>query len=77
MYVCRTVTISVVITAGTVRIGLDIDGGSATFAVRMMERSIKIVKTSMNLNGPFSNFIALRGVVHKHFAEASFLRQNV
>ncbi|KAL0463228.1 UNVERIFIED_CONTAM: hypothetical protein Slati_0210400 [Sesamum latifolium] len=48
---------------GTIRIGLDIGGGVATFAVRMRERNITIVTTSMNLNGPFNNFIASRGVV--------------
>ncbi|PIN06936.1 hypothetical protein CDL12_20496 [Handroanthus impetiginosus] len=48
---------------GSVRIGLDIGGGTATFAVRMRERNITIVTTSMNLNGPFNNFIASRGVV--------------
>ncbi|XP_044505759.1 probable methyltransferase At1g29790 [Mangifera indica] len=48
---------------GTIRIGLDIGGGVATFAVRMMARNITIVTTSMNLNGPFNNFIAARGVV--------------
>ncbi|XVF71035.1 hypothetical protein PTKIN_Ptkin12aG0002400 [Pterospermum kingtungense] len=50
-------------TPGTIRIGLDIGGGVATFAVRMMERNITIVTTTMNLNGPFNNFIASRGVV--------------
>ncbi|KAL5745264.1 hypothetical protein ACOSP7_026410 [Xanthoceras sorbifolium] len=48
---------------GTIRIGLDIGGGVATFAARMSERNITIVTTSMNLNGPFNNFIASRGVV--------------
>lgn len=48
---------------GTIRIGLDIGGGVATFAVRMMERNITIVTTSINLNGPFNNLIASRGVV--------------
>ncbi|KAK8569246.1 hypothetical protein V6N13_107084 [Hibiscus sabdariffa] len=48
---------------GTVRIGLDIGGGVATFAVKMMERNITIVTSSMNLNGPFNSFIASRGVV--------------
>ncbi|KAJ9172947.1 hypothetical protein P3X46_016132 [Hevea brasiliensis] len=48
---------------GTIRIGLDIGGGIATFAVRMMARNITIVTTSMNLNGPFNNFIASRGIV--------------
>lgn len=48
---------------GAVRIGLDIGGGVATFAVRMRERNVTIVTTSMNLNGPFNAFIAARGVV--------------
>lgn len=48
---------------GMIRIGLDIGGGVATFAVRMMQRNITIVTTSMNLNGPFNSFIASRGVV--------------
>lgn len=48
---------------GTIRIGLDIGGGVATFAVRMRERNVTVITTSMNLNGPFNNFIAARGVV--------------
>lgn len=48
---------------GTIRIGLDIGGGAATFAARMADRNITIVTTSMNLNGPFNNFIAARGLV--------------
>ncbi|CAM8990000.1 unnamed protein product [Rhodiola kirilowii] len=48
---------------GTIRIGLDIGGGVATFAIRMRDRNITILTTSMNLNGPFNNFIASRGVV--------------
>ncbi|XP_019185302.1 PREDICTED: probable methyltransferase PMT19 isoform X1 [Ipomoea nil] len=48
---------------GTIRIGLDIGGGVATFAVRMRDRNITIVTTSMNLNGPFNSFIASRGVI--------------
>lgn len=48
---------------GTIRIGLDIGGGVATFAVRMRERNITILTTSMNLNGPFNTFIASRGVI--------------
>ncbi|PWA67401.1 S-adenosyl-L-methionine-dependent methyltransferase [Artemisia annua] len=48
---------------GTIRIGLDIGGGAATFAVRKREKNITIITTSMNLNGPFNSFIASRGVV--------------
>eukprot|EP01018_Ginkgo_biloba_P035792 Gb_08471 [translate_table: standard] len=47
----------------TIRIGLDIGGGSGTFAVRMRERNVTIVTTSMNFNGPFNSFIASRGVI--------------
>jgi len=47
----------------TIRIGLDIGGGTGTFAVRMRERNVTIVTTSMNFNGPFNSFIASRGVV--------------
>ncbi|XP_073147049.1 probable methyltransferase At1g29790 [Henckelia pumila] len=48
---------------GTIRIGLDIGGGVATFAVRMMQRNVTIITTSMNLNGPFNSFIASRGMI--------------
>lgn len=47
----------------TIRIGLDIGGGTGTFAVRMRERNVTIITTSMNLNGPFNSFIASRGVI--------------
>ncbi|PKI45949.1 hypothetical protein CRG98_033589 [Punica granatum] len=53
---------------GTIRIGLDIGGGVATFAVRMRQRNITIITTSMNLNGPFSSFIASRGVVPSYIS---------
>ena len=58
---------------GTVRIGLDIGGGSGSFAVRMMERNVTIITTSLNLNGPFNNFIALRGVVPLYLSIAQRL----
>lgn len=48
---------------GSIRIGLDIGGGSGSFAVRMKERNVTIITTSMNFNGPFNSFIAARGVV--------------
>lgn len=48
---------------GAIRIGLDIGGGVATFAVRMSQRNITILTTSMNLNGPFNSFIASRGLI--------------
>ncbi|GMI73168.1 hypothetical protein HRI_000986100 [Hibiscus trionum] len=52
--------------AGSIRIGLDIGGGSGTFAARMRERNITIITSSMNLDGPFNSFIASRGLIPMH-----------
>jgi SAM-dependent methyltransferase len=46
-----------------IRIGLDIGGGTASFAVRMREHNVTIVTSTLNLGGPFNNFIAQRGVM--------------
>lgn len=51
---------------GTIRVGLDIGGGSGTFAARMRERNVTIVTTSMNFDGPFNSFIASRGLISMH-----------
>ncbi|KAL3538427.1 hypothetical protein ACH5RR_001793 [Cinchona calisaya] len=51
---------------GTIRIGLDIGGGTGTFAARMKERNVTIITTSMNLDGPFNSFIASRGLIAMH-----------
>ncbi|KAI5658232.1 hypothetical protein M9H77_27025 [Catharanthus roseus] len=51
---------------GTIRIGLDIGGGTGTFAARMKERDVTIITTSMNLDGPFNSFIASRGLIPIH-----------
>ncbi|XP_042009227.1 probable methyltransferase At1g29790 [Salvia splendens] len=51
---------------GSVRIGLDIGGGSGTFAARMRERNVTIITTSMNFDGPFNSFIASRGLIPMH-----------
>ncbi|CAD6266388.1 unnamed protein product [Miscanthus lutarioriparius] len=58
---------------GSVRIGLDIGGGSGTFAARMRERGVTVVTTSMNFDGPFNSFIASRGLVPMHLSVASRL----
>ncbi|KAF3337844.1 methyltransferase PMT18 [Carex littledalei] len=55
---------------GTIRIGLDIGGGTGSFAARMRERNITIVTSSMNFDGPFNNFIASRGLVPLHISIA-------
>lgn len=53
-------------TAGTIRIGLDIGGGTGTFAARMRERNVTIITSTLNLDGPFNNFIASRGLIPMH-----------
>ncbi|KAF8019250.1 hypothetical protein BT93_G0045 [Corymbia citriodora subsp. variegata] len=58
---------------GTIRIGLDIGGGSGTFAARMRERNVTIVTTTMNYDGPFNNFIASRGLISMHMTVAQRL----
>jgi SAM-dependent methyltransferase len=55
---------------GTVRIGLDLGGGSGTFAARMQEHGVTVVTTSMNFDGPFNSFIASRGLVPMHLSIA-------
>ncbi|WCJ32424.1 S-adenosyl-L-methionine-dependent methyltransferases superfamily protein [Euphorbia peplus] len=53
-------------TDGTIRIGLDIGGGTGTFAARMKERNVTIITSTMNLDGPFNSFIASRGLIPIH-----------
>ncbi|KAK7246080.1 hypothetical protein RIF29_40938 [Crotalaria pallida] len=55
-------------TAGTIRIGLDIGGGTGTFAARMKERNVAIVTSTLNLDAPFNNFIASRGLIPMHLS---------
>lgn len=55
---------------GTIRIGLDIGGGSGTFAARMRERNVTIITSSMNFDGPFNSFIASRGLIPIHISVA-------
>ncbi|CAN6287045.1 unnamed protein product [Urochloa humidicola] len=58
---------------GSIRIGLDIGGGSGTFAVRMRERGVTVVATTVNLDGPFSAVAAARGVVPLYVSVAARL----
>ncbi|OAY63884.1 uncharacterized protein LOC109722790 [Ananas comosus] len=55
---------------GAVRIGLDIGGGTGTFAARMRERNVTVVTSTMNFDGPFNSFIASRGLVPLHVSVA-------
>ncbi|XP_073288326.1 probable methyltransferase At1g29790 [Primulina huaijiensis] len=47
---------------GGIRIGFDIGGGSGTFGARMAERNVTIVTATLNIDAPFSEFIASRGL---------------
>ncbi|XP_058188497.1 TMV resistance protein N-like isoform X3 [Rhododendron vialii] len=53
---------------GTIRIGLDIGGGSGTFAARMKERDVTIITISMNFDGPSNSFISSRGLLSMHLS---------
>ncbi|XP_058089929.1 probable methyltransferase At1g29790 [Magnolia sinica] len=53
---------------GTIRIGLDIGGGTGSFAVRMRERNVTIITSTMNFDGPFNSFIASRGFIPMHIS---------
>lgn len=48
---------------GEIRIGLDFSVGTATFAARMRENNVTIVSATINLGAPFSEIIALRGLI--------------
>ncbi|MED6150056.1 hypothetical protein PIB30_068523 [Stylosanthes scabra] len=48
---------------GEIRIGLDYGIGTGTFAARMREQNVTIVSTALNLGAPFSEMIALRGLI--------------
>ncbi|OAY22654.1 probable methyltransferase At1g29790 [Manihot esculenta] len=48
--------------SGGIRIGFDIAGGSGTFAARMAERNVTVVTNTLNIDAPFSEFIAARGL---------------
>ncbi|CAI9102187.1 OLC1v1000413C1 [Oldenlandia corymbosa var. corymbosa] len=48
---------------GEIRIGLDFGVGTGTFAARMREENVTIVSTALNLGAPFSETIALRGLI--------------
>ncbi|OVA12847.1 putative S-adenosyl-L-methionine-dependent methyltransferase [Macleaya cordata] len=47
---------------GGIRIGLDLGGGTGNFAARMAERNVTVVTSTLNLDAPFNEFIAARGL---------------
>ncbi|KAF8377854.1 hypothetical protein HHK36_031241 [Tetracentron sinense] len=48
--------------SGGIRIGFDIGGGSGSFAARMAERNVTVITSTLNVEAPFSEFIAARGL---------------
>ncbi|KAJ7947154.1 S-adenosyl-L-methionine-dependent methyltransferase superfamily protein [Quillaja saponaria] len=48
------------------RLGLDIGGGTGTFAARMKLYNVTVVTTTMNLAAPYNEAVALRGLVPLH-----------
>ncbi|EEF52694.1 ATRAD3, putative [Ricinus communis] len=48
--------------SGGIRIGFDIVGGSGTFAARMAERNVTLITNTLNIDAPFSELIAARGL---------------
>lgn len=47
---------------GGIRIGFDIGGGSGSFAARMAEKNVTVITNTLNIDAPFSEFIAARGL---------------
>lgn len=48
------------------RLGLDIGGGTGTFAARMKLYNVTVMTTTMNVAAPYSEAVALRGLVPLH-----------
>ncbi|XP_015067230.1 uncharacterized protein LOC107012026 [Solanum pennellii] len=49
-----------------IRLALDIGGGTGTFAAQMKLHNVTVVTTTMNLGAPYSETVALRGLVPLH-----------
>ncbi|KAI9127002.1 hypothetical protein K1719_001561 [Acacia pycnantha] len=49
-----------------IRLGLDIGGGTGTFAARMKMHNVTVVTTTMNVAAPYSEAVGLRGLVPLH-----------
>lgn len=48
------------------RLGLDVGGGTGSFAAAMKVRNVTVVTTTMNVVAPYSEAVALRGLVPLH-----------
>ncbi|KAK2968872.1 hypothetical protein RJ640_023922 [Escallonia rubra] len=49
-----------------VRLGLDIGGGTGTFAAQMKGFNVTVLTTTMNLGAPYNEVVGLRGLVPLH-----------
>jgi SAM-dependent methyltransferase len=49
-----------------VRVGLDIGGGTGTFAARMEERGVTVATTTLDHGAPLGAFVASGGLVQLH-----------
>ncbi|KDP21207.1 hypothetical protein JCGZ_21678 [Jatropha curcas] len=49
-----------------IRLGIDIGGGTGTFAARMKQYNVSVVTTTMNFNVPNNEVVAMRGLVPLH-----------
>lgn len=49
-----------------IRLGLDIGGGTGTFAAQMKLQNVTVVTTTMNLGAPYNEAVAVRGLVPLH-----------
>ncbi|KAH6790249.1 S-adenosyl-L-methionine-dependent methyltransferases superfamily protein [Perilla frutescens var. frutescens] len=49
-----------------IRLGLDIGGGTGTFAAQMKLQNVTVVTTTMNLGAPYNEAVAIRGLVPLH-----------
>ncbi|XP_065879851.1 probable methyltransferase At1g29790 [Euphorbia lathyris] len=49
-----------------IRLGIDIGGGTGTFAARMKQYNVSVITTSMNFNVPNNEVVAMRGLVPLH-----------
>ncbi|WCJ27319.1 S-adenosyl-L-methionine-dependent methyltransferases superfamily protein [Euphorbia peplus] len=52
--------------SSVIRLGVDIGGGTGTFAARMKQYNVTVVTTSMNFNVPNNEVVAMRGLVPLH-----------
>ncbi|KAJ6886213.1 hypothetical protein NC651_026789 [Populus alba x Populus x berolinensis] len=49
-----------------IRLGIDIGGATGTFAARMKQYNVTVVTTTMNVNVPNNEVVAMRGLVPLH-----------